>query len=123
MPWKKASPELSRLLEEALSAYPVAKKMMFGCPAYFVNGNMCAGVFQEDIFIRLSRTDQEQLIASCDEASPFEPMAGRPMKEYMILPETLYSDAAQLQSWLKSSYQYTVNLPVKAKKTKEQKSR
>lgn len=54
MPWKKANKELSDFLDGALSSFKCQKKIMFGSPAYFVNTNMFTGVFQDDIFIRLS---------------------------------------------------------------------
>jgi TfoX/Sxy family transcriptional regulator of competence genes len=93
MPWKKASIELSEYLEAALSSFKCKKKLMFGSPAYFVNSNMFTGVFQDDIFIRLSEQDRSEITASNDEVVPFEPMEGRIMKEYVVLPESLYSPA------------------------------
>jgi len=45
MIWKKPSEELSQFLEEKIASFNVKKKKkMFGCPVYFVNDNMLAGV-------------------------------------------------------------------------------
>ena len=62
---------------------------MFGCPVFFVNSNMFSGVFEDDIFIRLSEKDRKELFSKYDEAAPFEPMKGRKMKEYVVLPESI----------------------------------
>ncbi len=54
MKWKKVSPEVSGYLDEMLGSFICARRTMFGCPAYFVNSNMFAGVFENLIFLRLS---------------------------------------------------------------------
>ena len=54
MAWKKASPEMSDLLADALGPFPAEKRKMFGFPAYFANGNMFAGVFEDVIILRLA---------------------------------------------------------------------
>jgi TfoX/Sxy family transcriptional regulator of competence genes len=116
MAWKKPSEELSKFLDEIISSFDVKKKKMFGCPVYFVNENMFTGVFQDDIFIRLSEPDRLELISKYDESSKFEPIEGRIMKEYLILPEILYNDPEKFQEWLNRSYQYASSLLSKKQK-------
>ncbi|MCZ7372051.1 MAG: hypothetical protein O8C60_00055, partial [Candidatus Methanoperedens sp.] len=62
MAWKKPSEELSKFLDESISSFDVKKKKMFGCPVYFTNDNMVAGVFENDIFIRLPEKDKKEII-------------------------------------------------------------
>jgi TfoX/Sxy family transcriptional regulator of competence genes len=114
--WKKVPLELTAFIEKALAPYACQKKSMFGCPVWFVNNNMFAGLHQENLFIRLPADVQKELFAECDEASVFEPMAGRPMKEYAVVPESLYSDAVEFTKWLDRSHRYVMSLPVKAPK-------
>ncbi len=57
MVWKKPNEELSKFLEKKISIFNVTKKKMFGFPAYFVNNNMFAGIFEDDLFIRLSEPE------------------------------------------------------------------
>ncbi len=118
MKWKKVSPHLCRLLDKALVPYHAEKKQMFGCPAYFVNGNMFAGVHQDSLFVRLSAPDRQELFDTCDEAARFEPMAGRIMREYVVLPESLAGDPQQFDKWLQRSFRYVSSLPMKEKKGK-----
>ena len=53
MAWKKVSPEMCDLLEEALAGFDKDKRQMFGCPAYFINDNWFAGVHEDNVLIRL----------------------------------------------------------------------
>jgi TfoX/Sxy family transcriptional regulator of competence genes len=117
--WKKVSVELSELLENTLKDYNCQKKMMFGCPAFFINNNMFSAVHQDNIVLRLSPDGRKELVEQYDEAEPFEPMAGRVMKEYMVVPETLFSDQTAFEVWLGRSYEYASKLPPKKKKQKK----
>jgi TfoX/Sxy family transcriptional regulator of competence genes len=119
MAWKKPSEELSRFLEESISSFDVKKKKMFGCPVYFANDNMISGVFGNDIFIRLSEQDRKKIISENDEVMPFEPVKGRVMKEYVVLPDSLYNDPEKFHELLRSSHEYVSSLHVKQKKKKE----
>jgi hypothetical protein len=62
--------------------------MMFGCPVYFINNNMFAGLHQDNLFIRLSETDRERVFTTYEGMCPFEPMKGRTMKEYGGVPKS-----------------------------------
>lgn len=116
MEWKKVSPEVCAVLEEALKPYDCEKKPMFGCPAYFVNRNMFAGVHQDHLFIRLPEGDKEEIFDAFVEATTFVPMEGRPMREYVVLPAAIYSHAEILKQWLDRSYRYVSALPPKEPK-------
>lgn len=113
MPWQKVSPELSALLALALKSFDCEKKLMFGCPAYFINKNMFSGVFEDSIFIRLSARERDELVIEFKDSTQFEPMKGRVMKEYMVIPKELYNNSETLNHWLERSFQYTSSLPPK----------
>ncbi|MBN2410100.1 TfoX/Sxy family protein [candidate division KSB1 bacterium] len=113
MEWKKVSLELCDLLDTYIVEFPSEKKMMFGCPAFFVNNNMFTGVFADSIFVRLTPGDRERLFAEFDDAAPFEPMKGRVMKEYAVLPEQIYKNPELLRKWLKISFDFAGTLPYK----------
>jgi TfoX/Sxy family transcriptional regulator of competence genes len=119
MKWKKVSAEMSAILEESLSGFACEKRPMFGCPAYFVNNNMFAGAWQDVIILRLSPTDREKIQEASDEVVPFEPTAGRPMKEYVAVPEPFTSDRREFTTWLGRAYDYAKSLPPKEKKEKK----
>ncbi len=119
MAWKKPNEELSQFLEEKISIYNVTKKKMFGFPAFFVNNNMLAGIFEDVMFIRLSVPDRDEVISEYDEVKPFEPVKGRIMKEYVVLPDSLYNNPEKFREWLGRSFQYVSSLPAKKEKRKK----
>ena len=121
MKWKKVSSELSEFLENALEGFECQKRIMFGCPAYFVNNNMFTSVHQDNIILRLSEDHREMIQKDYDETAAFEPMEGRVMKEYMVLPEELYSDTETFGKWLNRSFEFVASLPPKQKKGKTKK--
>jgi hypothetical protein len=61
---------------------------MFGYDVW-VNGNMFTGVFQNSIFFRVSPPDQKEFMDKYKDASQFEPMEGRPMKDYVVVLESV----------------------------------
>jgi hypothetical protein len=85
---------------------------MFGCPCFFVNGNMVAGAHFSGIFVRLSLEDRAELL-SLPGAAPFEPLPGRVMREYVVVAQSVAADAASLASWLARARLFALSLPTK----------
>jgi len=83
-----------RLFDSVLPDDPrVSARPMFGNVAGFVKGNMFTGLFGNDLFVRLSEADRSELLVEPG-ATVKEPMTGRPMKEYVVLP-TGWRDAGE----------------------------
>ena len=61
------------------------RRLMFGYPCLFVGGNLATGLFEDRWQVRLGAADTAALLA-LDGAAPFEPMPGRPMTGYTLLP-------------------------------------
>lgn len=92
---------------------------MFGYAVYWVNGNMFTGVFQSSIFFRLSPQDQKEFVDKYKDVRQFEPMEGRLMKEYVVVPEPVLEDEDAVGEWMKRSFEYTKSLPEKKAKSKK----
>ncbi len=92
----------------------VKVRPMFGNVSAFVNGNMFMGVFGNDLFLRLSGEDREKLLTEKG-ASLFEPMKGRPMKEYILIPRSWKSQPATVNQWVSRSLAWASKLPQKTK--------
>lgn len=114
MKWRKPSEELIKLFEEITPGPPATAKKMFGFPAAFVNGNMFMGLHQEDMILRLPEGPRAELLKM--NARIFEPMPGRPMREYVIVPPSLLRDRNKLSSWVQKALEYGSSLPPKAGK-------
>jgi TfoX/Sxy family transcriptional regulator of competence genes len=111
MAWKKSPPELIAAFEKARPVDPtVTSRPMFGYPALFLKGNMFAGTYQDKIVVRFGA---DRTIAGPKTARPFEPMPGRPMKEYVVVPDVVVKSPAKLRAWIDQAHAYAKTLPAK----------
>ena len=92
----------------------ITTKPMFGNLAAWVNGNMFAGLFGDDLFVRLPEAEMDEV--KRDGGSNFEPMAGHAMKGYVTVPPGWLDDAAPARKLIDRSLEYTRELPAKQKK-------
>ena len=95
-------------------------RKMFGYPAAFYNGQMFAGLFQESMFLRLGSDDRAAFLA-LPGSHVFAPMAGRPMREYVVVPEAMLAAPADLAPWLDRALAYAAALPPKPEKARTSK--
>ena len=110
----KPSPAAAAAFATLLPDGPdVNARPMFGNPAAFVNGNLFTGLFGDNLFVRLSESDEQQLRA--EGGTDFSPMPGRPMKGYTTLPATWASDLASARRWVAVSAALVRTLPPKAR--------
>lgn len=113
MAWRKSPAALAELFDRAIPADPrIARRKMFGYPAAFLNGNMLAGLHQEDFILRLP--DDARAEIARDGARPFAPMPGRTMREYVALPASVIADDAAMARWLARAIDHVATLPAKA---------
>ena len=92
----------------------VTLKPMFGNLAGFVNGNLFSGLYGDDMFVRLSGENREDLL-KVRGTSIFEPMKGRQMKEYVILPKSWIGQREMVRAWVTRSLESVSKLPKKKK--------
>ncbi len=88
---------------------------MFGNFAGFVNGNMFIGVFGSEVFVRLPEEERYELLKE-EGTSIFEPMKGRPMKEYVTIPEAWRVETERARSWVSRSLSWVSGMPEKKAK-------
>ena len=122
MPTLRPAPDaLVRRFAAALAAAPGAEgRKLFGYPAAFRNGKMFAGLFQHSMILRLSPEDRANLAVRAG-ARAFEPMPGRPMREYVVVPPAIVESVGEVQRWLAKAYDYAGSLPPKPPRTKSRK--
>ncbi|HEY2599786.1 MAG TPA: TfoX/Sxy family protein [Candidatus Dormibacteraeota bacterium] len=107
-PSEQAKAAFTRLVPEGPA---VTLRPMFGNLAAFVNGNMFAGLFGEDLFVRLP--DDEGAKVRKQGGRDFAPMAGRPMKGYVTVPATWQEKPAAIKGWIATSLELTGRMPAK----------
>jgi TfoX/Sxy family transcriptional regulator of competence genes len=113
----KSPPELVEVFESLLPGPPAVARPMFGYPAAFVNGNLFMSLFQDRMVLRLPDGPRAELLAM-DGASTFEPMAGRPMKEYVMVPASLLATPQDLEPWVGKALAHGASLPPKVPKAR-----
>jgi TfoX/Sxy family transcriptional regulator of competence genes len=110
--WQPAPEPLVRQFLDAIAALADAQvRKMFGYPAAFRSSNLFAGLFQDALIVRLAPADRAALLAHA--RAPFEPMPGRPMREYVVVPPTIVRTKAALGRWLAKASAYAGSLPPK----------
>jgi TfoX/Sxy family transcriptional regulator of competence genes len=95
----------------------VSVRPMFGNLAGFVNGNMFTGLFGNDVFVRLPEDERDAVMEAG--GTPFEPMPGRGMKEYVVVASSWRTEEAPARRWIERSLAWTGALPAKAPGAKE----
>jgi len=110
----KSPPDLVARFGEILEGYPdVTRKPMFGYPAAFVGGNMATGLFADRWVVRLP--DDEIAAAKSAGAEPFEPMPGKPMKAFVVIPRADVEDDARIGAWVERGIAHAAAMPAKKK--------
>lgn len=109
----RASDEMIAQFDAIMRNWPVAvQRKMFGNPTAFFNGQMFIGLFGDSMFLRLSQSDRAKF-ADKYQAKSLEPMPGRPMKEYVIVPRQVLKKPAELNTWIGQALAYARSLPPK----------
>ncbi len=113
--FEKSSPELVARFAAAMernAAPDVTQRQMFGYPCAWIGGNMLTGLFAEQWWVRLSEPDRDALLDLAG-AHPFEPIPGRSMGRYVVLPADVAADDASLDVWLSKAIDFTRTMPPK----------
>jgi len=92
----------------------ITLRPMFGNLAAFVNGNMFAGLFGEDLFVRLPVPEAQPIMKAG--GRPFEPVAGHAMSGYVVVPASWQKKPDAVRAHITHALTLTRAMPAKAKK-------
>jgi hypothetical protein len=87
------------------------RQKRFGYPAAFVGGNMATGLFADRWVVRLPDTEIEP--AKAAGAGPFEPLPGKPMKAFVVIPAADVDDDAAIATWVERGLAHAASMPPK----------
>ncbi|HUP82640.1 MAG TPA: TfoX/Sxy family protein [Candidatus Limnocylindria bacterium] len=90
----------------------VTTRPMFGSVAAFANDHMFMCLFADELYFRLAEEDRQEL--SDNGGKALEPMPGRPMREYVGLPEW-QSRMQPAREWSERALAYAMSLGPKKK--------
>ncbi len=111
----KSPDELVALFDATMKGFPdVELRKVFGYPCGFVNGNMTIGLHADAFFVRLALQDQQVLLKKPG-GGHLEPMPGRPMRDYVIVPVAVREKKSELKKWVEKAIRHSRSLPPKQK--------
>jgi TfoX N-terminal domain len=116
MPGMDFTPSPEALAETFAACLPdepgTVRRKMFGWPSATVGGHMFASLHREAIVVRLPPDAMAELL-ELPGARPFEPMPGRAMTGYGVLPPELVTDRAAVRAWIARAHRAAAALPPK----------
>lgn len=117
--WLKAPEELTKRFVALIPKHPDAQpKQMFGYQACFVRGNFWMGLHEANVVVRLP----DGLDARFPEvagAGAFDPMGGRPMKGWFVVPPEVVRSDERLGRFMRASFEAVRELPAKVAKPRK----
>ena len=121
MQMPKSPPALIERFDTVASDFPEAtRRLTFGFPCLYVGGNMVTGLYGESWHVRVDKDDTDELLR-LPGARPFEPMPGRPMTGFTLLPETIVDDDAAIREWVGRAIAHVSTMRVKTPKPRSSK--
>jgi TfoX/Sxy family transcriptional regulator of competence genes len=88
-----------------------AEKKMFGGVGFLLHGNMCVGVWQTSLIVRVG--DDYEAALKEPHVVPFD-ITGRAMKGWARVEADGLEREEQLQSWVERSIDFVATLPKKS---------
>ena len=87
------------------------EQKMFGGVGYLLRGNMCFGIWKDNLILRLGESQAQNALKKKN-VKPFD-ITGRAMKGWvMVAPTGIKSDVA-LKEWVNQAVDFVIQLPRK----------
>jgi TfoX/Sxy family transcriptional regulator of competence genes len=90
---------------------PVSEKQMFGGLAFLLRGNMCCGVYGDELIVRLAPEETDAALAQAG-TRVFD-LTGRAMKGWILVGSRATARAPSLRKWVGIAVSYAASLPAK----------
>ena len=87
------------------------EKKMFGGVGFLLNGNMCVGVWQTSLIVRVGLDAYEEALAQ-PHVREFD-ITGRPMAGWVLVEADGLDDDVCLRQWIKRAEAFVGSLPAK----------
>ena len=104
--------ELAARIRTSLESRPgVTERKMFGGIAFMIHGNMCCGVANDDLMVRVGPGGHKASLA-LPHARPMD-FTGRPMKGMVFVGPEGINDDGTLPGWIDLGVRFAQSLPMK----------
>src|SRR5687768_13429353 len=78
----------------------VTERRMFGCDAWFANGNIYSLVWDGRIAVKITDGKQFDELRTQTGAEPWNPMKKTAMAHWILVPESFHDDEEMLSIWV-----------------------
>ena len=99
-----------RVLKMMVGREGLTERKMFGGIAFMLNGNMCCGVTNDDLMVRVGADGLEDALDQ-PHARPMD-FTGRPMKGFVFVDAGAVGDRV-LRRWIQRGVIFAESLPAK----------
>lgn len=101
---------LAERVRDVLGPRPeLTEKKMFGGLAFLLRGNMCCGVYGDDLIVRVG-PDQDADALAQPGARPFD-ITGRPMSGWILVGPEATASIDALVEWVDRALSFVATLP------------
>ena len=106
--------EHKTVLDEMLLGHPLVRPgKAFGYPAYYAGEKVCACLYERGVSLKLPEGSIAKLLETDSNALPFEPMAGRKMREWVLINLERSQDYRRYSAVFDESIQFVLDLQQK----------
>ena len=117
---QKSPPELIARFDAIAADFPRAeRRLTFGYPCLYVGGNMVSGLFESSWHVKLG-PDERHALEAIPGAKPFEPMPGRPMTGFTLLPQSVVEDDDEIRRWVGRAVDFGTTLPAQGPEVEDE---
>jgi TfoX/Sxy family transcriptional regulator of competence genes len=103
---------VAKRVREALAGQLLlVEKKMFGGIAFMLRGNMCCGVMDDQLIVRVGPDNYSGALAK-PHTREFD-FTGRPMKGFVVVSPEGFSTGQALAEWVRQGASYALSLPEK----------
>ncbi len=108
-----SDPKLTERLRRTAEHGPLNERVMFGGVAFFLNGNMCCGIYHKDLVLRIGE-DQADSALKKTHVRPMD-ITGKPMRGWVMVDPKGCATKQQLDAWVDKAASFVGTLPAKTK--------
>lgn len=113
-----SDPKLLERLAVILDGHGLEQRYMFGGIGFFLNGNMCLGVWHNDLIARVGE-DAASHYATVEEHARLMDLTGRPMRAWLQIEPPGCETDVQIKDWCDLAIEFVSTLPKKPKAPKK----
>jgi len=106
------STDLERRIDAVTGGVPLVKKKMFGGICYLAHGNMCFGIYQDYLIVRLGSAAAAAPLLQSPHVRPMD-VTGKPMKGWVMVAPPAWLEEQALRQWLARGREFAASLPPK----------